>query len=330
MRITTNMIMRNYQNNLTNSLGGLEASRKQVETGRRFDLSYEDPSAAAKGAVLDRRYARNEDYISTVSSSQKWIESQEDVVLEINSIVQTIDKDYSVAAMNDPTGEGGRSAYATSIREMQKSMVNILNTTYGDAFLLAGADGSNVPFSLSDDGLTLLYQGQDVNDTEVMTKLANEHSYVDIGFGLEFDDEGNVVSSSAFDTALPGIAVVGYGVDDDGESNNLVVLAGKMAELLEADEFDSEAYGKLWEKFDNGLKDLENVFAKIGSKEQLLETTSDKLENEQINIQEQYDDTVGIETSEAITGYMWQQYVYNASLKIGTSILGQSLLDYMD
>ncbi len=48
------MIMRNYGNHLSNTVGGLESARKQVESGRRFAWSYEDPSAAAKGAVLDR------------------------------------------------------------------------------------------------------------------------------------------------------------------------------------------------------------------------------------------------------------------------------------
>jgi len=36
MRITTNMIRRNYQNNLNSTLSGLEQARRQAETGRRF------------------------------------------------------------------------------------------------------------------------------------------------------------------------------------------------------------------------------------------------------------------------------------------------------
>ncbi len=334
MRITTNMIMRNYENNLTNSLGGLESSRKQVETGRRFQQSYEDPSAAAKGAVLDRRYSRNADYTNTAKNSQKWVESQEDVLNQISKIVTTIDENYSVSSMNDPSGQTGRSAYAASIREMQRSMVNILNTTYGDSFLFAGADGSNAPFELSEDGMTLTYQGVDVNKTKEMTELANEHAYVDIGFGLEFDADGNVISSSAFDTALPGIEVVGYGKTggddaDGGMSNNLIVLAGQMAELLEADEFNRAAYSELWTQFHDKADEMENVYAKLGSREQLLESTQAKLSSEKLNLQEQWNDTIGIPSAEAITNYSWSQYVYNVSLKIGTSVLGNSLLDFM-
>ena len=74
-RITTNMVMRNYQNNLTSTLGGLESSRKQVETGRRFAQSYEDPTSSARAAILERRYSRTEEYLENVANIQKWQDS---------------------------------------------------------------------------------------------------------------------------------------------------------------------------------------------------------------------------------------------------------------
>ncbi len=456
-RITTNMIMRNYMGHLSNTVGGLESTRKQVETGRRFEWSYEDPSAAAKGAVLDRRYARNADYLDVTQESQKWLDTQESVLMELNSIAQDIDENYSTAAMNDPAGEVGRSAYATELRALQESMINSLNVKYGDAFVMAGNDAMNVPFELKDgevyyrgvnvdaqkpvtaqysleittdggylegdeitingtvytigtadevaddtaaltaedandaeklaefiagkvaetetdydvttDGNKIIYtatsagaigsdgpasepaavtvsggsgaagvgaletvtEGMDADESyALLEQYSQEAAYVDLGFGLTFDADGKVVPSSAFDTALPGINAVGFGKDDDGLSNNLIVLTGQMADLLEADEFDSEAYGVLWTKFHEQYQDLANEFATIGAKSQLLESTETRLTTEKDNIYEQYKDTVGIEEDEAITNYMWAQYAYNVALKIGTSIIGPSLLDFMD
>lgn len=214
MRITTNMMRRNYTNSLMGNIGGLEKARRQVETGRRFESSYEDPSAAAKGMILERRNARNADYTNTVKTGQKWIDGQSDVLNELSKYANQIDESEFTAAMNDPTGKVGRTAYAQNLRELQKSMVKALNTQYGDTFLMAGTDGRNVPFDLKDDG-TLTYQGKDVNDAEAMKELANQNLYVDIGFGLTFysegDQAGDIVPSSAFDMAFPGILAVGYG-----------------------------------------------------------------------------------------------------------------------
>ena len=45
----------------------------------------------------------------------------------------------------------------------------------------------------------------------------NEHSYRDIGFGLK-EENGEVVSTSAFDTAVNGLQIFGHGLDKDGSN----------------------------------------------------------------------------------------------------------------
>ncbi len=482
MRITTNMIRRNYQNNLSSTLGGLELSRRQVETGRRVAYAYEDPSSAYKGAVLERRYARNADYTDSTKNGKKWLSSQEGVLDSLNDDAVNIVENFSVSAMSDPSGDVGREAYAKQLREIQKNMVFALNTQYGDAYVMAGNDGMNPPFVLSEDGKTLTYRGVDVDvaenpkaiysydiktdtgsyrDSDVITvtgaapasktydlyvrddgtgdittaeandpqqlakaiakkmdgkeseeytitaegnkiiytaknggaigdtigdgtknppaaapggftitsahddgngnltpntnvqtmtgsqvevqqgvtgteeykelyKFSQEKAYIDLGFGMKFDTEGNVIPSSAFDTALPGINVVGFGIDDDGLSNNMISLVGQMAEILEQDEFDSDAYGTLWMKLKSQTNELQNESTTIGAKYNLLETTEDRLSEEKLHIEEQYKDTVGIEEADAITNFVYAQYVYNVALKIGTNIINPSLLDFMN
>lgn len=330
MRITTNMIRRNYQNNLNSTMSGLDQARRQVETGRRFAHSYEDPSAAARGSVLETRYARNADYTNTVKTVQKWQDTQEDSITQLSSMAKEIDKNYSTAAMSDSTGDTGRSAYAQNLRSLQQSMIITLNAKYGNTYVMAGNDGSNAPFELSKDG-KVLYRGLDVNDPAneaVMKELSQESSYVDLGYGFTFSG-GEVVPSSAFDAAFPGINAVGYGQTADGTSKNIIVLAGQMADLLEKDHFDSEAYEKLWTQFNKGSDDMRNQLTGLGTKTQLLESTLTRLENEQLNITEQYKNDVNIDEAEAITNFSWAQYVYNVALKIGTSIFSQSLLDFM-
>lgn len=311
-------------------MSGLEQSRKQVETGRRFSKSYEDPSAAARGSILETRLARNADYTNTVKSTQKWQDSQEETIMQLSSMAEQIDKNYSVTALNAPSGETGRSAYAQNLRSLQQSMVITLNAKFGNAYVMAGSDGGNAPFELNSDG-KLLYRGLDVNDPAneaVMRELSQETAFVDLGYGLTFSG-GEVVTSSAFNSAFPGINLVGYGQTADGTSKNLIVLAGQMADLLDADVFDSKAYEKLWTQFDQGSNNLRDQLTEIGTKSQLLDSTLNRLENEKLNIIEQYDSDVNINEAEAIMNYSWSQYIYNAALKIGTSIFSQSLLDFL-
>ena len=330
MRITTSMIMRNYRSNLNNTMVDQERVRKQVETGRRFSAAYEDPASAAKGAILEQRYARNTDYLNTAKNAQTWLDSQEDVLNQLNTISVKVREDYAPSALTDTSGEAGRKAYASTLRELQKSMIHTLNTKYGDAYVMAGSDGKKPPFELKDDG-TVLYRGVDVSDPKNANRLkdlANDHPYIDLGFGMSFDANGVVSSSSAFDTALPGIAAVGYGVEG-GISNNIIVLIGKMADTLEADTFNAGEFEKYWTRLSDKSDDLQDQFTKIGAKGQLLTATTTKLENEKENIEIQYKDAMGVDSAKAITDYSYAQYVYNAALKVGTSILSPSLLDFM-
>lgn len=330
MRITTSMIMRNYRSNLNNTMVDQERVRKQVETGRRFSAAYEDPASAAKGAILEQRYARNTDYLNTAKNAQTWLDSQEDVLNQLNTISVKVREDYAPSALTDTAGAAGRKAYASTLRELQKSMIHTLNTKYGDAYVMAGSDGKKPPFELKDDG-TVLYRGVDVSDPKNANRLkdlANDHTYIDLGFGMSFDANGVVSSSSAFDTALPGIAAVGYG-KEDGISNNIIVLIGKMADTLEADTFNAGEFEKYWTRLSDKSDDLQDQFTKIGAKGQLLTATTTKLENEKENIEIQYKDAMGVNAAKAITDYSYAQYVYNAALKVGTSILSPSLLDFM-
>lgn len=331
MRITTNMIMRNYNNNLSSTMQGLESARRQVETGRRFMESYEDPTAAAKGAVLERRYARNADYQANVSNTQKWQDAQEDVVTQLSEMAKKVNKDYSANAMSDPTGEGGRDTYAKLFRGMQESMVQTLNAQYGNTFVMAGQEGSKPPFELKDG--KVYYQGIDVNtddpdELDKLKEMAQEASYVDLGFGMSLDANGEVVSSTAFNAALPGINVVGFG-KENGMSKNIIVLAGQMADELEKPDFDKDAYGKLWDQFNKGGEKLQDSLTTIGTKSQLLDNTKTRLENEKLNIEKQFDEAINIEPAKAITNYSWANYAYNTALKVGTSIITPSLLDFM-
>lgn len=354
-RITTGMIRRNYETNLTSNMGGLEAARKQVETGRRFEYSYEDPTAAAKAAILEKRYARVKDYISNAEDIQDWQNTQEDAAMAVSGYATTIVKNYNIAAVNGTNALESRMAYATAIEQLQESMVTSLNAKYGETFVFAGNEGKKPPFTLEEakdaagNSLgykELFFRGQRVDDLTVDSPLINEHAYIDLGFGLEITQVAGaggamtdqVTSSSAFDAALPGAKIIGYGTTEveleDGSkvtvSKNLVNLAGQLAKELKNPDFElTDEYRAKWEQFEDTANDLRDEVSILGTKTQLLKSTLERLENEKLNIETQFDSTVNIEPAEAIMNYSWANYAYNSALKVGTSIITPSLLDFI-
>lgn len=59
-----------------------------------------------------------------------------------------------------------------------------------------------------------------MTNREMLEQWSDEHLYVDIGIGFEVDGQGNVIPSTAFDSAISGTDFIGgCGVDADGESH---------------------------------------------------------------------------------------------------------------
>jgi flagellar hook-associated protein 3 FlgL len=64
-------------------------------------------------------------------------------------------------------------------------------------------------------------------------------------------------------------------------------------------------------------------------KEAFLEDTQKKLGIIKDTLQQQYDDTLGVDQYEAITKMYSQQYAYQAALKVGSNLMQSSLFDFV-
>ncbi len=112
----------------------------------------------------------------------------------------------------------------------------------------------------------------------------------------------------------------------------MIVLAGQIADVLEREDFTDEDYDELQqllEKFDGGRDGLLDNLTTIGTKTNFLQTTKTRLEDQELALTEQIHNVVDVDMAEAITEFSWAQYAYNAALKIGTSILTPSFIDFM-
>lgn len=358
MRITTNAILRNYKSNLGTSLSNLDMARTRVMTQRKFNSTAEDPTSALRAAVLQRKYVRNEDYLSLVQDVQSFQDSQEDAAMQINNLAKTLSKQYGLEALNGTNGSREtRETYAAAWRGAQESMVLSLNASYEGKYVFAGSDGLEAPFKLTKDAngkQILLYRNVDVTTGELYDKdgnldatadnspatskerlkqLSEDTLFVDLGFGLNIDDTkttGSIDESSVFNTSLPGINVVGFGVNEEtGNPNNMIILMGQIADKLNAPEFDYEGYRQLLGEFDEGRDKVLEQVTMLGTQTEFLTTTKDRLDTSKINLSTQIDNVVNIDMAEAIMNFSWAQYAYNAALKVGNNILTPSFIDFM-
>lgn len=190
----------------------------------------------------------------------------------------------------------------------------------------------------------------DVKKLEAMNK---EELPLDMGMGLK-EINGVLVNGSAFDSALRGISFLNYSVDEKtGDPNSLPLvmreladvfqawdedidpqgynpaLAGPSAQGLSASELQAKAY-RLMDKLNAAQEHTTEKYVELDAKSSFLQSNSSRLSTEVTNLNEQVLGVEQINLADAITQLSWDQMCYNAALKIGTQLLSQSLIDYMN
>lgn len=333
MRISTSSILRNYGKNLTRSMGNLDDAREKVMTRRNFNKTAQDPAGATKAFQLRREYMKNEDHIENIKQAQSQYSSIESGVLQLSQMGDTINADMLIG-INGSTSKEQRQAIADGFRQLQESMVLSLNTKFGDRFVFGGANSMEVPLKLEENGTKLLYHGIDVAsddpaDIAKLQALSTEKQYLDTGFGLQLDAGGQVVEGTALNLSFPAISMLGFGKTKDGTDKNMITVIGKLAAEFEKPELDEEAVKKLSDEFTKARNKVTDTITTIGTMSNFLATTENRLIDSRLNLNEKIVSIENVDMEGAITNYEWAKYAYNAALKVGTSILQPSFIDFM-
>ena len=172
---------------------------------------------------------------------------------------------------------------------------------------------------------------------EYMAK--GERKNADLGFGMQEDENGNIIGSSVANVGLQGITFLGYGVDKDGDPKNIVSIADRMGTLLRrcdanSGDWDSaadkEEFSRLAKKFEDAASQLTDKHTEMDTQAAFIKSNQDQLKANTDTLQEQILGIEDVDLADAITSYSWAQYCYNVSIKVGNSILSQSLMDYIN
>lgn len=256
----------------------------------------------------------------------------------------TILKDANGDPVEDSPGSGRYTVIGDAMMT-KRDYADIVPKLLTDGTNLVEVDKDGVPtagggyYVVMDDAESISKEDYEQAKTD-LTKLeymSQEADYVDIGRGLQEDLEGNLIESSAFNQALQGINFLGYGVDADGDPKNIVSLARRMGELCSQfsdGEWSKESGGweelnRLAKKFEKMSDELITMHTDMDADAKALKNNNDLLTDKADTMKEQIHDLEDMDEAEAISNFIWAQYSYNAALRVGNSVLSESLMDYM-
>lgn len=167
--------------------------------------------------------------------------------------------------------------------------------------------------------------------------MSEEEVPIDLGMGM-LEENGKLVIGTYFDRSNPGINMLGWGVDEDGDPKNVCMIMKELGEIYSRCDGETGKYAsdedyddamRLMNKLKAGQAYTTSTFTDIAAKSQFLEDNQDRLKLQSGYLDEQRAGLEDIDPADAIQEFSWDYYCYSAALKVGTQLLSQSLIDYM-
>lgn len=185
---------------------------------------------------------------------------------------------------------------------------------------------------------------KDNADVQRLKELSAEYENIDLGMGLQEDENGKLINGTAFDRSIPGINMLGYGIDEDGDPVNIAMIMKRLGEIYsacdpttgafspneeEAAKLEAEA-DRLLNKYQAATDYTNASYTDVETKSHYLQQNQSRLKLQGDYLQEERANLEDVDLADAITEFSWDYYCYSAALKVGTQLLSQSLIDYMN
>ncbi|MCI8402910.1 MAG: flagellar hook-basal body protein [Lachnospiraceae bacterium] len=338
-------------------------------SGKRMDNEYQDVlSKKSLLTDIDKRLYQQELGIrsiqGTLNSKQDNAASRISYILnntnnETSTTVGTIRDDLiqkQQSMINDLNGKyenfyiyGGNDLSTTPFALDYDAETDKMILTYNHKFS-GDQTTTQFTFELEEKGDGYNFTLTSGNWDELQTAMG-EQGRVDIGYGSIYDTETlldtytgglNFLTGITSDTMKRAGGAYNQADFEEALTNSAVGLLGQSIVTMNKymKQLDGEAGGISKEDFSDKLGNVLNqievtsdklgsVYSNIGNKTQQLETTLERLEDQKIALEEQYQNKLGADPFESIIEMFAYQRSYTASLQVSSNIMRTSLFDFM-
>ncbi|WP_416827649.1 flagellar hook-associated protein FlgL [Ectobacillus polymachus] len=290
MRITQQMMSSQFIQNLQKSTETTSKLQQQIASGTRIGKPSDDPIGTVHSLSYQSTLSDLSQFQNNAKDGISWAQATDSAIGQVTSILQRV-RELTVQGSTDTYSDADRKSMATEIKGLQEELGNIANTTLGDRYLFAGTD--NTP----------PYQNG------VLQPTSQEGVQWNIGKGIN-------VSANINASAL-------FGFSPDGK--NLFDTLGSIAQTLE----NGGNTGSLTSTVDHQLDNVSAQRAIIGTKQNLLESASNQLDQTSTLTVKMLSDTSDTDIAKAYTDLSTQEVVMKASLSVGAKIIPPSLVDFL-
>ncbi len=198
MRVTAATFYKDYAKTVQDLKAEYNKSMEQVSTGRKYSDAYESPLDYYAGKKIDNLYNDVVVKDTMIKDVVNRLEQQESASRSFYGEMSSLNVKYEQMASSSYQGlESTVDTMHTYFLNTQQTLAQDLNATYENFYVMGGNDATTVPFTMSDDVMTLTYHhkfaGDDNATVMTMTYDPDTKSYAYSGT----DADGNTMDEDA-------------------------------------------------------------------------------------------------------------------------------------
>lgn len=317
MRITNNMVISNMLRNIGNNMQRESKYFNQLSTGKKIAVPSDDPVVAARALKLRTDVAKIEQYKKNISDAQSWLSATDEALASMGKVLQTA-REKMVQAANGTNTVEETKALGDEIKQLKTQMIHLSNSTYSGRYIFSGFKTDQ---KLMVDDETDPNFGKFAIDVDSAAK--QENIFYEVGVGDDINI--NVTGGNLFNSRNTGTGNTGLSVT--GDTPSMVKMFDDVIAQMEAGDFQaiSSSLGTLDEEMQNVLR----VRADIGARQNRMDLTEDRIDNDLVNFTETMSLNEDVDMSETIMNLKNEENVYQASLAAGARVIQQSLVDFL-
>ncbi|UPA31398.1 hypothetical protein TPDSL_11500 [Terrisporobacter petrolearius] len=316
MRITNTSMIKNHMYDTQENLTRMSKINEQINSSKMVNRVSDDPHKAIRIMNLNNEIRYTEKYNYNIDETVGWMNTTDGSLDHLGNMLGDI-KDDILKVGNGVYSDEEFKAIQAEVNEKIKEIADVMNTTYGGKYMFGGTNVDEPPITMEDKNGVITLK---INPNSNMGDLR-----ADISDGINIDY--NISAGEIF----------------NGKDNN-----GTSIDFLE----EINNVSKLMDKIANGTDD-----EKSKAKKELLGTTKDNIDNlYNHSLDERTSLGVRVNTAEKVKGLNEEnilnmkgvlsldqdvnqvekfielksaELVYQASIKVGTTLMQPTILDYL-
>ena len=300
-RITGTMLTGSTLSDINSALAKLQRSSEELSSGRQILAPSDNPYGASRSIDLQSQLDGLSSYTSSVNDGISWARTAGGALANMGEALQRV-RELLVSAGNGTKSQADLSNIATEVTQLTEAVKQDANTQYAGQYVFAGTLTSTPPYA---HGESDEYKG---NSGTVARSIGS----------------GATVSIS---TDLSSVLGNGPGAAD---GKTLDVLRTIVKHLTEGTTEGREALTTTDLKaLSTNIEGLIQLQSSNGSATDQLQAAAASIESLQTSITGALSNTLDTDVAKATIAYSTQQAAYQAALHASSTIIQESLLNFL-